>query len=281
MRSLLAIFIGVFVLGCNASDSNDNNVIENNDYFFIDSFESVGTFDDLFTNDGSRWTTFQQVNPNNEINEIEVVNTLSSEGNNSLRLFSNPSNEILSKIDIEKGGFKAHAGKTITIKADFYINTQASLADLFLIDLECCTCWDPLVDAETLGADNQCPGIRLKLSATNDYLSIERGKISAETLTQSQLSFPKQEWVTVIWETYLSDTDKGTNSLKINDTEVISTTGMNLPNATIFKEVFAENNIDFNLQTPVFYERVQVGATANPSAGAIEMFVDNVSISIE
>ncbi len=55
---------------------------------------------------------------------------------------------------------------------------------------------------------------------------------------------------------------------------------MNMPNAEIFADVFQQNGIDFTLQEPVFYERVQIGATANPTAESLEVFVDNFSINI-
>ena len=56
---------------------------------------------------------------------------------------------------------------------------------------------------------------------------------------------------------------------------------MNMPNAQVFSDVFTNQGIDFTLQEPTFYERVQIGATANPIAGNIELFVDNFSIKVE
>ena len=79
----------------------------------------------------------------------------------------------------------------------------------------------------------------------------------------------------------LSDENDGINRLTIDGVEVINTTGMNLPNAEVFREVFAEQDIEFTLQQPVFYERVQIGATANPTADNVELYVDDVSIQIE
>ncbi len=78
----------------------------------------------------------------------------------------------------------------------------------------------------------------------------------------------------------LSPDSDGLNTLIIDGNEVVSSTAMNLPNAQVFRELFAQNNIEFNLQEPVFYERVQVGATANPSTNDVEMFVDNFSITV-
>ncbi|MBW1297875.1 hypothetical protein [Aquimarina litoralis] len=213
----------------------------------------------------------QQTNPSNE---IAISTTTFSEGQNALRLLALKSDDVLSKMDIEKEGFKAFAGDLVVLEADFYLNSIENIENLLLIDLECCSCWDPTVN------DNQCPGVRLMMSGGNDFLAIERGKISATNLQQTSVQFPRNEWVTVRWELTLANTDTGVNKLSINGNEVINDNGMNMPNATIFRDVFAQNGIDFTLQEPVFYERIQVGATANPTMEDIELFVDNFSIKI-
>lgn len=119
------------------------------------------------------------------------------------------------------------------------------------------------------------------MSGGNDYLSIERGKISETTIQQTDFAFPRNQWVTVEWEMTMSDSENGLNRLIINGTKVINQTGMNMPNAQVFKDVFLNQGIDFTLQEPTFYERVQIGATANPTAGNIELFVDDFSIKVE
>jgi hypothetical protein len=119
------------------------------------------------------------------------------------------------------------------------------------------------------------------MSGGNDYLSIERGKISGTTLQQTNFAFPRNQWVSVQWEMTMSDTENGLNRLLINGTEVINESAMNMPNAQIFSDVFTNQGIDFTLQEPTFYERVQIGATANPTSGNIELFVDNFTIKVE
>jgi len=54
-----------------------------------------------------------------------------------------------------------------------------------------------------------------------------------------------------------------------------------MPNADLFKKEFALFDLDFTLPDPIFYERVQIGATANPTPNAIELYVDNFSLSIQ
>jgi len=262
------------VISCNNDDPENNEI--DLPYLFENGFEVMdNNVDELILQDASSWTNIQQVDPSNGINSITISTDIVNEGNNSLRILALPSDDILSKIDIEKFGFIAPVGSTIKIEADFYINTNEDLTDLFLIDLECCSCWDSNVP------NNQCPGVRLKIGGDNEYLSIERGKILDSTIGQAEISFPKFEWVRIVWEMELSQENNGKNNLSINGIEVISNEGINMPNPELFRQEFASAGIDFTLPENVFYERVQIGATANPSSNAIEMYIDNFSLSIQ
>lgn len=279
-RVLYILCIGLIFLGCSTDQNNQEEPVSES-FLFEDGFETQNNLiDELFPSNGSRWSTIQQTDPSNATNEISISTNEFSEGQNALRLLAQQSDDQLSKIDIEKGGLNITSGDKVIIKANFYINSAESLENLLLIDLECCSCWDPTV-GDNFGEENQCPGIRLMMSGGNDYLSIERGKISGTTLLQTNFSFPRNQWVSVQWEMTLSDSEDGLNRLLINGTEVINETGMNMPNAAVFKEVFLNQGINFTLQEPITYERVQIGATANPTAGTIELFVDDFSISVE
>lgn len=275
------VLAGLLVLfGCDSNEANIE-VSMGPSFIFQDGFETMdNSVQELFTADGSRWTNLQQVNPTNAVNEIAVIDTQSVEGRNALRLVSYASDAQLSKIDIEKGGLQIGEGDKVVISADFFIEGTASLANLLLIDLECCSCWDPNV-GDNYGAENQCPGVRLMMSGGNDYLSIERGKISGTTLLQTEVAFPRNQWVSVQWEMTISATAQGKNRLLINGAEVLDQDGMNLPNAQIFKDLFATDDIDFVLKEPTFYERVQIGATANPNAGDTVLLVDDFTITVE
>ncbi|WP_157560125.1 hypothetical protein U8527_19705 [Kordia algicida OT-1] len=69
--------------------------------------------------------------------------------------------------------------------------------------------------------------------------------------------------------------------LTIRDGLLYNMSILNMPNAEIFRQVFLNEGINFTLQEPVFYERVQIGVTANPTASTVELFVDNFSIQVE
>jgi len=281
-RRFLFFLIGIFLfVACNSEENppQENTTIET--FLFKDGFETeTNALEELFPSDGSRWSLIQQTNPSNATNEISIITNEFSEGQNAIRFLAYQSDNQLSKIDIEKGGLHIKSGNKVIITADFFINSHESLEQLFLIDLECCSCWDPDV-GDNFGSENQCPGVRLMMSGGNDYLSIERGKIAGTTLQQSNFAFPRNQWVTVVWEMSMSENDNGRNRLIINGTEVLNAAGMNMPNAQIFRDTFLNEGIDFTLKEPTFYERVQIGATANPTAGNIELFVDNFSIKVE
>lgn len=277
---LVFAIIAFIFMACDKDENNSEEPLEAS-FLFEDGFETQNALlDELFPSNGNRWSTIQQTDPTNETNEISISNTEFNEGQNSLRIFAYQSDSDLSKVDIEKNGLNIISGDKVTIKADFYIVGTESLENLLLIDLECCSCWDPSV-GDNFGAENQCPGVRLIMSGGNDYLSIERGKISGTTIQQTDFAFPRNQWVTVQWEMTMSDSENGINRLIINGTEVINQTGMNMPNAQVFTDVFLNQGIDFTLQEPTSYERVQIGATANPTAGNIELFVDDFSIMVE
>jgi len=278
---LFLVIILLSILGACDKDENNPKKPLNENFLFEDGFETQNnSLDELFSSDGSRWSTIQQTDPSNATNEISITSSEFSEGQDALHILAYQSDTQLSKMDIEKNGLNIKSGDKVTITADFYINGTESLENLLLIDLECCSCWDPSV-GDNYGSENQCPGVRLMMSGGNDFLSIERGKISGTTIRQTDFAFPRNQWVSVKWEMTLSDNENGLNKLAIDGIEVINESAMNLPNAQIFRDVFANQGIEFALQEPTFYERVQIGATANPTAGNIELFVDNFSISVE
>ncbi|MEM1326688.1 MAG: hypothetical protein AAGI23_12070 [Bacteroidota bacterium] len=260
-----------------ACDSSDDSIELNTaPYLFEDGFEvkNDSELSELFPDDNSRWTNLQLVHPESGENTILLDSDIVSEGNHALRIYAQPTATTLSKADIEKSGFRAAEGNTVIIEADFYIASTDDIENLLLIDVECCSCWDNSVP------DNPCPGIRIMMK-NNDFLSIERGKIGGQTIEQSVQSFPRHEWVTLKWEMMLSPTEEGENRLYINNEEILNELGMNMPNAAIFKAEAASQGIDFKLPSPVFYERLQIGVTANPTSHPVELYVDNVRLALK
>ncbi|MEM7163170.1 MAG: hypothetical protein AAF487_12105 [Bacteroidota bacterium] len=276
---ILCVFL-LFTSACEKEENNEEMQEENEFtqemFIFEDDFETQSNnLDELFPADGSRWSGIQQVNTETGDNHISLSTLHSSLSTQSLYMFSKATDQTLSKIDIEKNGFKAYPGASLRFEADFFIANDVNLENLFLFDLESCSCWDPNVP------NNQCPGIRLKFGGNGDYLSLERGKLGLETIGQAAYSFPKNQWVNVILELVLSSDDDASNVLIIDGNEVINSSLSNLPNQEVFETLFAQEGIAFQLQEPLFYERFQLGATANSSAEDIDVFIDKVKFSIE
>lgn len=280
----IIIFIALISISTTVSCDNDDTErgsLPNENFIFTDGFETQnGSLNELFPSNGSRWSTIQQTDPTNATNSISISDINFIEGQNALKIIARESDVELSKIDIEKNGLTIVQGDQVIISAKFYISGNTSIENLLLIDLECCSCWDPTVGSN-YGSENQCPGVRLIMSGGNDFLSIERGKISQTTILQTSTPFPRNQWVTIEWKMTMSQDINGLNQLTINGTEVINETGMNMPNSNIFRTVFQNQGIDFTLQEPVIYERVQIGATANPTASDVELFVDDFSIEVQ
>ena len=266
------IFLFVLLASCKEEEAEQPSTSLTG-YEFRDGFEA-STFQNLFPEDGARWTNVQIVDPDSGQNRLELDSTRFSEENKSLRVLVMPSGNILSKADIEKSCFEAGRNNRILIRADFFLSEEGSLANAFLLDLECCACWDPAVP------DNQCPGVRLMLDETGEFIHLERGKIGLPTLTQFQLPMPRNEWVRLEWEMTLSDESPGQNTIRLNDEVALSESGINLPNQTVFDSLFSAEGIDFSLQEPIQYHRFQIGVTANPSSESSEIWVDNVYLRI-
>ena len=242
---------------------------------FVDGFETADTsLASLFPSDGSRWTNLQRVDSETGPNRAWLSTDSFYEGAAALSLVARQSGVTLSKMDIEKGGFFAPKGATIRAEASFFIQGDDTLQNLLLMDLECCSCWDPAVP------DNQCPGIRLQFSGGNDWLVVERGKILGTSLRQHSTRFPRNRWVPVVWELGLSPEADGANRLWIDGTLVIDEAGFNMPHAQAFADTFALYGIDFELAEPLGYERFQIGATANASDADVRLLVDDVRLYV-
>ncbi len=264
--------LSIALAACSSDDGSEGMNVDG--FYFEDGFEtSANDLNELFPQDQSRWTNIQLVHPEGGTNVLELNSEVVLDGASSLRFFSKKGDAILSKVDIEKGGFRAEEGSSIAIEGNFFISTEGDIENLVLVDLECCSCWDPTVP------DNQCPGVRLMMKG-GDYLSIERGKIVQSSIVQSSQPFPRGEWVNVRWEMELSAGEDGLNRLFINGSEVITETAMNMPNADVFREEFQRHDIEFELQQPIFYERFQIGATANSSPSDVEMYLDDVMLEV-
>ena len=274
-RAIIAVLCCTVAVACGGDEETfDPPPAPVGAYLFEDGFESSSSLEALLPSDDSRWTAVQLVNPSDSrVNALALSRDTVHEGSAALRVTAKGSGAELSKAAIEKGGFAAYAGAGVRLAASFYVAGTADLTDLFLVDLECCACWDPDV------ADNQCPGVRLTVKE-GDFLAIERGKILGTTITQSRVPIPREEWFDLSWEMTLAPGEDGANRLLLDGIEVVAVAGANMPDAETFRAAFAAEGIDFELREPVAYERFQIGATANPTAEDVTLYVDEVRLEI-
>ncbi|MFQ5640248.1 MAG: hypothetical protein ACE5IR_19890 [bacterium] len=278
MKSLILALALALHLCAGCKESAQINTPATEILLFQDGFEtSDGVFSSLFVEDGSRWSNLQLVNPfAGPENQVVLSSTKVHSGCYALEIVCHPSDSIVSKADLEKYGFRLYAGDRVTISAWFYIEGLQNLQSVFLIDLECIDCWDPSVP------DNPAPGMRLMFSGGDDYLVVERGKIGlrGESLRQSSFHFPRNRWVELKWILDLSPNEDGKTELYLDGQQILAASGINMPNADIFARIAEENGIDFQLQEPVYYERLQVGVTANSGEDSVHIFLDDVSIGV-
>ncbi len=274
MKGLSRFFFVLALISFVSCSEEDNPIeVDNTSFIFFDDFESESeTLDDLFLDDESRWSNVQIVSPQSGVNQIQLSD---EHGSRSLEFLALPSDFIVSKAGIEKGGLVSQRGSLVTLKADFYLPEGSSYENVLLADVECCSCWDPNVP------DNQCPGVRLMFDENGEFLQLERGKIGYPTLGQTEVVFPKDEWVQVELQLTLSDTEAGENRLFINGVKALDINAVNLPNQEVFETLFAEVGIDFHLTEPLGYERIQLGVTANPAGDTTRVWVDNVEIVVK
>lgn len=278
MRVVLFTFTLLFTFASCKKDDEDNQPnADGPKYTFYDSFEAPGpNGEELFPDDGSRWTNLQIVSPAGATNTWFPTTNEVVTGDHSLYCEAAASGSPLSKMCIEKNGLEIREGDRVTIEARFFIASTAILEGLHLIDLESCNCWDPNVP------NNQCPGVRVMLGGGNDFPTIERGKIDQPNYFQNSIQIPRFSWFKLTWIMDLSPYDsQGYNQLILNDDVCVSAPGMNMPNAEVFAQIFADVGQTFVLQEPVVYHRVQVGATANPTSDDVPLYVDDVRITVE
>lgn len=238
---------------------------------FQDGFEDVQSLSDLFRRDANRWSNFQIVKSANRI-------TLQSEtvhgGRQALRFDAIPSDSEVSKANVERGRLSLAEGQRVRISAWFFLPPRQNLDNLFLIDVECRSCWP-----EGTHRNNPSPGIRLMLKDREGQPVVERGKLGRlPTLRQTQgtkLGFPTNRWVHLEWILDLSTGQDGKTEILLDGKRALSARGITMPSPEVFRQSGVE------LKQPVVLERVQLGITANSTPGPIVLYVDDVTITAE
>jgi hypothetical protein len=237
---------------------------------FADGFDISGIAD-LFPSDRSRWTSLQKTFPQNE---IDLVNQPLKDGSASLRLRAVPSisGSNVSKAGIVKKIPQVRSGQHFHASAWFLIPPSQDLNNLYIMDIECSTCWP--VNAHV---PNPSPGVRIRLKDADGEPVLERGKIKLRgprNELNTGIPLPRGQWFKLDWHLDLSSDDTGLTEIMIDDKIAFRGRGANLLNPSSFE------GSGIKLER-VQYDRFQIGITANGVSNTIEMFVDDVSIRVQ
>lgn len=235
--------------------SCDKKVIFDGPEFYEDGFESYASLNDLLVEDDLNWSFTQQTLDGNE---ITVDTNRVHSGFQSLHFEgSGTTQDVLSKCSISKQNMAFWDGETMRVTAWYYIEGNAPLEWLFLLDLE---------EQTAIGAG---PGMRVVL--VENQLRIEH-KFNEPDIVQNAatpITFPRDQWVEIIWEVKLSQKDKGTVKLWQDGELIVEAEG---------RRTLPEDLLYFQQGTKGMYSSVEFGITANPSADDLSLWVDDVKI---
>ena len=251
MKQFFYILILLLTISCNKDKYYDGP------NFLADDFEAVNSPEDLTDEDGN-WKYYQTSNSQNTIS-IDTMNPHS--GNQCLKFTALPSTDEASKSDIANNKLAFDEGKTFYGSTWFYLEGNQSLDYIFLFDIE---------ESVSIGAG---PGVRVALRFEDEqaYIVLERNKLVAEqTLVQSQQSqvpFPRDQWVHFEIELLLKRNKKGAVKIWQDDLLLIEESNV---------RTMPKDKILFIQGSKGIYNSIQVGITANSSENNAVLYVDDV-----
>lgn len=159
-----------------------------------------------------------------------------------------------SKSSLAKQKMAFWKGETVRLSAWYYIEGTQNLNWLFLMDLE---------EQTPIGAG---PGMRLAL--VDNQLRIEHKFNEKDIKQQNPISFPRNEWVKIVWEIKLERKKKGTVKLWQNGQLIIDSKEHNtLPKDLLY----------FQQGTKGMYSSCEIGITANSSDNPTRLWVDDIT----
>lgn len=220
---------------------------------FSDNFDSAKTITDLRPLDYSRWTGFELLPSRLQpVNHIGIgIDTATGSRYLDCQAIASVAG-ALSKMELKKQNMAWSEGMTIHVAAKFFIVGTAAHDALTVLDIE--------GQPDSLGE----PGIRLMfVGGSGQRVVVERSKFGESTIQQTNpVDFPRDVWVSLIWEILLSRTANGWTKLWQDGVLVLQATGVQtMPPASI---------------TTANYDDLQVGVTANSFQSDVRLYVDNV-----
>jgi hypothetical protein len=249
-KSLQLVVITFIVFGCNKEKHFGGPDS------YSDDFETYSSFEELFLDDNSRWSTTQQTY---DANTISLSTEQAHSRTTSLKFDAvSSTSEKLSKCSIFKQKMAFYGGETVRSTIWYYIDGDQELDWLFLMDLE---------EQATIGAG---PGMRVANVGAGNFGAIEF-KFKLGNLLQETHSFPRNQWFKITLETHLSQKKKGWVRLYLDDQLIIEETNTK----TLPKDVL------YNQQgTKEMYTSIEIGITANSQSNNAVIYADDFSIEV-
>lgn len=251
MKKLIPFLaIGLIFFGCNKEKYFDGP------NSFSDDFEGYSSFEDLLIEDDVRWSATQQTY---DENTISLSTEQAHSGTTSLKFDAVVSTEEkLSKCSLFKQKMAFYEGETVRSEIWYYIDGEQELDWLFLLDLE---------EQTAIGAG---PGIRVANIGAENYGIIEF-KFKGGNVLQQDVSFPRNQWFKITFETLLSQKKKGWVKLYLDDQLIVEEQNTK----TLPKDIL------YNLQgTKAMYTSIEIGITANSFSNNAVLYADDFSIEV-
>jgi hypothetical protein len=220
---------------------------------YSDGFESYTSFEDIDEDDRF---FFQLTYPENI---ISIDTTRPYAGNQCLRFFGKGEvDDVLSKCSMMQRRLALREGKIVTASGWFYLDSNATLASLYLLDME---------ERTPIGAG---PGMRVLIDEANE-LQLNH-KFPNPTLRQDSTTarqVPRKTWFKITLESLLSQKEDGWVKVYQNDTLVIEQYDwQTLPVDLLY----------FQQGTKGVYSSIEFGVTANSSPEDVTVFVDEIEV---
>lgn len=188
-------------------------------------------------------------NAANPANLAETTTEQVRSGKFALKTYTPEDRNDLQKAALLRELFFFPPGSDCWFSAWFYVPGSQSIENLFIFDLES-TAYHGV-------------GRRLMFTGTNGRHLMLEGKRSTGpqySQTESPVPFPRNRWVHVKLHLHLSPDENGRVELWQDGKRILSGSGRNMAKNT-------------------FYDRIEVGQTANATHHALIVYVDDVKIS--
>jgi hypothetical protein len=252
--SIIAIFI-VTLIGCHQEDIGPGFKE------YHDDFERYNDSADLVDSlAGDRWTEYNVNDVNRSTNPISIDSVIVHSGNRSVRFEAvQPAGTFqdVVKCNLNKNGFYFPHGETVMFSAWFYIeDSTMDYGTFFILDL-----------GDIVGGSQE-----IRIMCWEENVEVERNKIGLPNIFQEEpvKLIPINQWCHVELEVGLSQYRNGFTKMWIDGEEVLYKNNI----ITLPKD---RGTLVWG--TKGYYERIQVGITAQSYSPGLVMYVDDVDIT--